>query len=637
MSSDRVLFHCPCCEPISVKRPPPSEPPLSTFKHHELSSLLFCEECDAIRCSTCVAFEIACWYCPTCLFEVPSASVRGEKNRCARNCFQCPQCSHSLSVVPSDPDPSHPPTSAAASIGEAPYFLSCTVCRWDSKSVGIVFDKPTGLAQQLQKLDDGSSELAEFDRLKDHFEPYIRRGQAHASALTSGALDASTMPSSTSSTIASSVLKDIPGLGNRYAHLLGGIGTRSGKGAEALNGARDELEPYKTLVPAKGSVEKGKGVERDDELVHKMQGLQYFEEVAALDKRWTNSWDALEMRGVMTDSLRPLRTLLQAKRSKRCPICKHILIKPEQKAASTRFKIKLVASNYLPSIDVYRRPPATIGSRLSAIAAGTASLRRAGPRGSGIGASISGSKGMMEMDEEPLRPGRTYTFELSFTNPLYEPIQVRLAVARPTASAKTVGSARRDAVVGSDPGASTTTTTTTTTAPAPPYAVSLPSGYFPISAYAEEWEFEDDDQRMDSDDQDSEESGAGAGVGVEGGDAPKSKMARNAAMGIVERKMNRTTVAMEVAVGRDTVGPIRANMLVTYVYHNGESTSAPPGSPLQSPVKGGSGTGGGTKSASSDVKTFTFWTLFNLGTVTPRTTAGSNEARRSLMVSSSSG
>ncbi|KDE05576.1 hypothetical protein MVLG_04071 [Microbotryum lychnidis-dioicae p1A1 Lamole] len=629
MSSDRVLFHCPCCEPVSVKRPPPSEAPLSTFGHHELSSLLFCEECDAIRCSTCVAFEIACWYCPTCLFEVPSASVRGEKNRCARNCFQCPQCSHSLSAVPSDPDPSHPPASAAASIGEAPYFLACTVCRWDSKSVGIIFDKPTGLAQQLQKLDDGSSELTEFDRLKDHFEPYIRRGQAHASAsTTTGALAPSTMPASTSSTIASSVLKDIPGLGNRYAHLLGGMGTRSGKGAEAVNGARDELEPYEALVPANGSVEKGKGVERDDELVREMESLQDFEQVAALEKRWTNSWDALELRGVMTDSLRPLRTLLQAKRSKRCPICKHILIKPEQKAASTRFKIKLVASNYLPSIDVYRRPPATIGSRLSAIAAGTASLRRAGPRGSGIGASISGPKGMVEMDEEPLRPGRTYTYELSFTNPLYESIQVRLAVARPTASTKAVGAARTD--TGADPGVSTLAT-----AP-PPYAVNLPSGYFPISAYAEEWEFEDDDQRMDSDDEDSEES-AGGGGGGEGGDAPKSKRARNAAMGIVERKMNRTTVAMEVAVGRETVGPIKANMLVTYVYHNGESTSAPPGSPLLSPVKGGMGTGGGTKSASSDVKTFTFWTLFNLGTVTPRTTAGSSEARKSIIVPNSSG
>lgn len=80
-SSSSVLFHCPCTEPLSVSRPPPSVPPLATFAHHALSSLLFCEECDAIRCDACVACEIACYFCPNCLFEVPSASVRGEKNR----------------------------------------------------------------------------------------------------------------------------------------------------------------------------------------------------------------------------------------------------------------------------------------------------------------------------------------------------------------------------------------------------------------------------------------------------------------------------------------------------------------------------------------------------------------------------
>jgi len=29
-----------------------------------------------------VTEEVACYYCPNCLFEVPTASVRGEKNRC---------------------------------------------------------------------------------------------------------------------------------------------------------------------------------------------------------------------------------------------------------------------------------------------------------------------------------------------------------------------------------------------------------------------------------------------------------------------------------------------------------------------------------------------------------------------------
>ena len=36
----------------------------------------------AIRCNRCGSVEVNGYYCPNCLFEVPSASVRAEKNRC---------------------------------------------------------------------------------------------------------------------------------------------------------------------------------------------------------------------------------------------------------------------------------------------------------------------------------------------------------------------------------------------------------------------------------------------------------------------------------------------------------------------------------------------------------------------------
>lgn len=48
--------------------------------------------------------------------------------------------------------------------------------------------------------------------------------------------------------------------------------------------------------------------------------------------------------------IHPQRIHLAIKRSKRCRTCRHILIKPEQKAQATRFKIKLVAMNYIPNI-----------------------------------------------------------------------------------------------------------------------------------------------------------------------------------------------------------------------------------------------------------------------------------------------
>ncbi|GAA6002447.1 hypothetical protein JCM10207_001126 [Rhodosporidiobolus poonsookiae] len=623
MASHEALFHCTCTAPFTQTRPPSDA--LSSFQHHPLSDLLFCEDCDAIRCDSCASCEIACYFCPNCLFEVPSASVRGEKNRCARNCFQCPQCDHTASVVASDPDPSIPLNTAAASVGEPPYFLTCNFCGWDSKSVGITFEKPTGLALQLQKSEEPTAELLEFDHLKDHLEPFLRRSQAHAGSHAPGHAHGAGASSSSSAAHGASaqLFRDIPGLSSsRYGAGLFGTSSRA-RAAHDAGTAVDELEKYRSLYEARGGgtgsrdkenkrartapVPTGAGVDREADLVKAMREMTDLEEVASVDQRWVTSWKP----PLLSRDLRPLRTPLQAKRSKRCPVCKHILIKPEQKSSSTRYKIKLVAANYLPSVTLHRRQPTSIGSRLSAIAAGTAS-RGSRSRGGRSGESSAAGGG----EDEPLRPGRTYTFELSFTNPLYEPIHVRLAVARPGASKAALAASEAAAALAEAEGQP---------APPPPpapFAVHLPAPQFAISAFAEDWEYDDDEDAVLREDEGEVDEGAG-----EGGSPTKKK--RRGAPGIVERRMNRTTVAMDVAVHRDTVGPLRANMLVTYVYQADDSAGGgPPPSPNKSPQKGGG--------SAADVKSFSFWTLLPLGTVTPRPT-GASEARRSLAVSSSSG
>ena len=171
MTPPSVSYHCPCLSTDPV--PPPPNTSSSSYCFHPLHELFFCEECDAIRCNRCVSVEVSGYYCPNCLFEVPSASVRAEKNRsvpyqallvpsvshhtiilpppyrCARNCFMCPNCRNTLSVVPSDPPDADDGRSLAPNlnaIGEPPFFLYCSYCRWDSAEVDITFEKPTGLA-----------------------------------------------------------------------------------------------------------------------------------------------------------------------------------------------------------------------------------------------------------------------------------------------------------------------------------------------------------------------------------------------------------------------------------------------------------------------------------------------------------
>ena len=78
-SSMSVRYHCSHLSPPSAPLGPSY--PSSSSSLHPLPDLYFCEECDAIRCDLCVGMEVASYYCPGCNFDVPSANVRGDKNR----------------------------------------------------------------------------------------------------------------------------------------------------------------------------------------------------------------------------------------------------------------------------------------------------------------------------------------------------------------------------------------------------------------------------------------------------------------------------------------------------------------------------------------------------------------------------
>ncbi|KAJ3143207.1 hypothetical protein HK100_000006 [Physocladia obscura] len=57
---------------------------------HALASLLFCDSAACgggrLKCGRCVSSDAAAFFCPNCLFEVPSASVKAERNRFRAHC-----------------------------------------------------------------------------------------------------------------------------------------------------------------------------------------------------------------------------------------------------------------------------------------------------------------------------------------------------------------------------------------------------------------------------------------------------------------------------------------------------------------------------------------------------------------------
>jgi dynactin-4 len=218
----------------------------------------------------------------------------------------------------------------------------------------------------------------------------------------------------------------------------------------------------------------------------------------------------------VSSDLKPLRIPLHSKSSKRCPTCRHILIKPEQKAQSVRYKIKLVAANYLPAITV-ALPHTQPASDVTKLAKTTAADddKSAGPT-------------------IPLIAGKTYPFHLALTNPLYDPIQVRLSVQRmhvsaaPTSDGSAPEKARR-----------------------PPFAVSLPTSTFPIAAFAEAWEYDDDEDMFGIDD--DEFSGGQGGKGTREKDG-RGKMKT---VGVLEKKANMTMVGGEVVIGKEARGSVK--------------------------------------------------------------------------------
>ncbi|EIW74689.1 hypothetical protein CONPUDRAFT_85806 [Coniophora puteana RWD-64-598 SS2] len=549
-----VQYYCPCFSTSSVQQPPPPHMASSSSSFHPLHSLFFCEECDAVRCNRCVSVEVSGYYCPNCLFEVPSASVRAEKNRCARNCFSCPLCRATLSVVASDPPDEDDGRSVAISpVGEAPFFLYCNYCRWDSASVGITFEKPTGLAAQLQKFEDSAPEAQEFDRLKEHFEPFLRTSSLSSSANLSNLSSSHHHHSHTSAATAAAsaaLARDIPGV-SKYQPL-----TRSRSGRDRTAN-KDEMSEYKSRVEVGVLNQLGAGG-GDDEDVEYMKHLESAGQVAALEQRWANSWTT----SIKTSELRPLRIPLHSKVTKRCPTCRHILIKPEQKAQSVRYKIKLVAGNYLPAIGV------TLPHLQEAM------KKTAGrPSAAASGGEEKAGGGMFA--------GRSYPFHLAFTNPLYDPIQVRLSVARVHVAAA--------AADGSD---SKTRRS--------PYSISLPMQPFPVAAFAEAWEYDDDEDMFGIEDDELGISGAGSRLARE-----KEAKSKAKTVGVLEKRANVTVVGGEVTIGKEARGDVKFNMLVSYTYRSDDPM------PIDSDQSRPS-------SKQPEHKTFTFYTVIDIGSIIPR-------------------
>lgn len=183
-----------------------------------------------------------------------------------------------------------------------------------------------------------------------------------------------------------------------------------------------------------------------------------------------------------------------------------------------RFKIKLVAANYLPAIAV-TLPHAQAALEMM-------------KRSSTLGKSTSAAAAAEEQQAAgSLIAGHSYSFHLAFTNPLYDPIQIRLAKAVPQGEATDAEKARRST-----------------------FHIQLPSSAFPVAAFAEAWEYDDDEEDMFGLDDDGMEVAENTR-----GKKSKDGRGKTRSVGIVERRANVTVVSGEVLIPKEARGDVKVS------------------------------------------------------------------------------
>ncbi|PBP28912.1 dynactin p62 family protein [Diplocarpon rosae] len=381
--------------------------PRANFSLFPLEQLFYCEDCQQIRCPRCVLDEIVTWFCPNCLFEVPSSTVKSEGNRCTRSCFQCPICVSPLSVSSVEASPEGLGVEQASFSG--PYVLNCAYCDWSSKDIGIHFEKPNGIFAQLARIRNGGEVIVTArERRREREE---RKRDFSGTSTSDGSPERETSSPILDADQRLDAASQFSNLKAFYSSQLpdsspaGALGLTGDYGYGGSPGALSRIMGLYTggpVVDTKTTKSKSHVMREANDVLEGLQ-LTSTSDAKAIARLHSEGWHSTATAAQrkqlpnndahFLSDLRPIAYLLRTKRSKRCRTCRHILSKPESKIQTTRFRIRLVALNYIPTINI--RP-------LQAASAATLT---------------------------PLKPVQ---FLLTFKNPLFDRVKVTLATPAKT-------------------------------------------------------------------------------------------------------------------------------------------------------------------------------------------------------------
>ncbi|KAI8936666.1 hypothetical protein NX059_007063 [Plenodomus lindquistii] len=391
--------------------------PRANFSLYPLEHLLYCEDCQQMRCPRCVLDETLNWYCPTCLFEVPSSVVKSDGNRCTRNCFNCPVCIAPLVVNVLD-TPDAPPAAPDR------HILACPYCHWSTIETGIEFEKHTGVYAQIARIANGGRPIPtqkERDKERERRKDYDAktRDPKLLSAPPQEAVPAD--PPSADSLSRDDLFSNLAAF--YKSQLEAQAPSNSLFAAGDVNFSSPSAYTRIMNLYSTTTAKKQKRIKPTPmrEAASELEGLAIHDpasDIAAIERIKRDGWSATLSTAQKREQinphiqfqheLRPIPTLLCTRRTKRCRSCRQIVAKPESKITSTRYKIKILALSHIPKISI-RALPITSTSHPST------STQQAIP-----------------VNYNALTSGVATHFLLTLSNPLFDPIRVTLATSSRT-------------------------------------------------------------------------------------------------------------------------------------------------------------------------------------------------------------
>jgi len=271
--------------------------------------------------------------------------------------------------------------------------------------VGIKFDKSNGIYSQLAKLQNGGDLLETPQARRKRAISDAKRAEDRREIPPEEELDPESHFHNLKSFYQSQIAESTQ---------AGGLGYSGDYGF----GSPGTLDRIMGLYTGTGLPDKKSKRKNDTfhEASKSVEGLQLFspmKDEAIISNFRTEGWSstlsvaqrAEQQVGTRSmQDVRPIPYILRSKRSKRCRTCRHILTKPESKLQHVRFRIRLVAINYIPSI--------TIKPLLISPPAAALSNRASMP---------------LSPPSNLLAPGKTTQHLLTFKNPLFDTVKVTLA------------------------------------------------------------------------------------------------------------------------------------------------------------------------------------------------------------------